>query len=249
MLLSRQKLNIKSYIYKLVLLKLLDVCKNRIDFFSKLGNLSRPYKLSRENMKKLLNILVICCIGLAGCVQFDESTYITDDEGVTHHTVHYSLDFRGRMYFPKKIPKQGQKIFVFDPKEHAWAAYDAEGNRVLTGGGSGGNDICEDINHQCRTVTGVFKVYNKRGASCLSGEYPVATEGGAKMPYCMYFYRGFTIHAAYYIPRSNVSHGCIRVYPSAAKWLNEEFITLGTKVIVLSYQDEDGDADWLNEGL
>ncbi len=67
--------------------------------------------------------------------------------------------------------------------------------------------------------------------------------GGAKMPYCMYFYRGFTIHAGFEVPPHNSSHGCIRVLPSAAKWLNEQFITIGTKVIVLSYEDEDGDSD------
>ena len=65
------------------------------------------------------------------------------------------------------------------------------------------------------------------------------------MPYCMYFYRGFTIHAAYEVPAFNSSHGCIRVLPSAAKWLNEEFLTLGSQVIVLSYKDEDGDLDWV----
>jgi hypothetical protein len=35
------------------------------------------------------------------------------------------------------------------------------------------------------------------------------------------------------------------VLPSAAKWLNEQFITVGTRVIVLSYDDENGDGDWL----
>lgn len=197
-------------------------------------------------MYKLLLLVLFCLLSCVGCVQNDPSTYLVDDAGKVHHTVHYSLDLRGRMHFPKQIPKQKQKLFVFDPQAAAWAAYDVDGKRVMTGGGSGGSDLCEDSNKQCRTVTGSFKIYNKRGADCRSGEYPVETEGGAKMPYCMYFYRGYTIHAAYQVPRYNSSHGCIRIFPSAAKWLNEDFMTIGTKVIVLSYDHEDGDGDWLN---
>ena len=175
---------------------------------------------------------------LAACVQFDESTYIRDDAGKMHHSAYYTLDKRGRNNFPLKINPRGEKIFIFDPKVAAWAAYDQYGNRVMTGSGSGGKDYCEDVHKPCRTVTGVFRVYNKRGANCLSGEYPVETEGGAKMPYCMYFFQGYTIHAGYEVPNYNTSHGCIRVLPSAAKWLNEKFITRGTPVIVLSYKED-----------
>ena len=198
-------------------------------------------------LKKLL-LTVGLVILLSSCVQDDPSTYIVDDAGIMHHTIHHSLDMRGRMYFPKQIATRGEKMFIFDPKASAWAAYDAEGKRVLTGAGSGGADICESTKDSCRTVTGSFRVYEKRGDSCISHEYPVASSGGgAKMPYCMYFYRGYTIHAAYYVPRTSSSHGCIRVYPSAAKWLNENFIDVGTKVVVLSYADENGDGAWLHD--
>ncbi|WP_028387721.1 L,D-transpeptidase [Legionella fairfieldensis] len=182
----------------------------------------------------------LLCFGLAGCAEYyDESTLITDDNGYMHRTTHYLRDKRGRDYFPVKITPPGKKQFIFDPKAYAWAAYDPEGNRLMTGSASGGKDVCdENANQSCRTVTGTFHVYNKRGLECRSGEYPVETEGGAKMPYCMYFYQGFTIHAAYEVPYANTSHGCVRVLPSAAKWLNEQFITVGTEVIVLSYADE-----------
>lgn len=189
-------------------------------------------------MNKLLAGSLLLCAGLSGCVEFDESTLITDDNGYVHRTKHYLRDSRGRDYFPRQIAPTGKKQFIFDPKAYAWAAYDPEGHRVMTGSASGGKDFCEDVGQPCRTVTGTFRVYNKRGADCRSGEFPVETEGGAKMPYCMYFYRGFTIHAAYYVPNENSSHGCIRVLPSAAKWLNEQFITIGTQVTVLSYADE-----------
>lgn len=196
-------------------------------------------------MIKMLFLALSLCLGLTACIENDESTYITDDNGYVHHTTHYLRDTRGKRYFPVQIPATGQKEFIFDPKAFAWAAYDAEGHRVMTGSASGGQDMCADVGKPCRTVTGTFRVYNKRGVNCKSGEYPVETEGGAKMPYCMYFFQGFTIHAGYDVPMANKSHGCVRVLPSAAKWLNEQFITIGTRVTVLSYEDEDGDADWL----
>lgn len=192
-------------------------------------------------MKKLL-CFGLLCLGLVSCMEYsDESTLITDDAGYVHRTTHYLRDKRGRDYFPLKAPATGQKQFIFDPKAYAWAAYDPEGNRLMTGAASGGKDVCdENSNQSCRTVTGTFHVYNKRGLECRSGEYPVETTGGAKMPYCMYFVRGFTIHAAFEVPYANTSHGCVRVWPSAAKWLNEHFITVGTQVTILSYADEGG---------
>lgn len=194
-------------------------------------------------MKLLLIVVFFVPLFITSCVELDESTYITDDQGIVHHTKHYLRDYRGKNYFPMQLQPTGKKRFIFDPKVSAWAAYDKEGKRVMTGSASGGQDYCEDVKKSCRTVTGRFRVYNKRGPECKSGEYPIQTEGGAMMPYCMYFYRGFTIHAAYEVPPKNVSHGCIRVLPSAAKWLNEEFIDIGTEVTVLSYDDEDGDKD------
>lgn len=176
---------------------------------------------------------------LSSCIDMDESTLITDDNGYSHRTIHYLRDKRGQEYFPLKAPATGKKQFIFDPKAYAWAAYDAEGNRIMTGAASGGKDFCADVGQPCRTVTGTFKVYNKRGLDCRSGEYPVETEGGAKMPYCTYFYRGYTVHAAIDVPYGNSSHGCVRVWPSAAKWLNEEFLTIGTQVTILPYKDED----------
>lgn len=186
-------------------------------------------------MNKLYWVALFSALGLSGCVENDPSTYITDDNGYVHHTTHYLRDKRGSDYFPKQVPASGKRQFIFDPKAYAWAAYNENGQRVMTGSASGGKDFCEDVGQPCRTVTGRFHVYNKRGMECRSGEYPVETEGGAKMPYCMYFYRGFTIHAAYEVPYGNTSHGCVRVLPSAAKWLNENFITYGTEVTVLDY--------------
>lgn len=192
-------------------------------------------------MKKLFWASIVLSLGLTACTEYyDESTLITDDVGRVHRTIHYLSDKRGRDYFPVKAPATGRRQFIFDPRAFAWAAYDEEGNRVMTGAASGGKDFCEDVGEPCRTVIGTFRVYNKRGLECRSGEYPVETGGGAKMPYCMFFFRGFTIHAAYEVPNANSSHGCVRVFPSAAKWLNEQFITIGTQVTVMPYSDEEG---------
>ena len=96
-------------------------------------------------MNKLLWAGLLLCIGgLTSCVENDPSTLITDDAGYVHRTVHYTKDKRGRDYYPQKIQATGEKRFIFDPKASAWAAYDEEGNRLLTGGGSAGIDVCEE---------------------------------------------------------------------------------------------------------
>ncbi|MCX7114874.1 MAG: L,D-transpeptidase [Gammaproteobacteria bacterium] len=185
-------------------------------------------------MKKQLIIgaLSFCAVG---CASMDDSTVVVDDAGYTHHTMSYLSDTRGQSSFPLHRPATGKKVFVFDPQVPAWAAYDAEGNLVKTGSASGGKDYCEDVGRKCRTVTGVYRVYSKKGPECTSSIYPIETNGGAKMPYCMHFSGGYSIHAAYEVPGYNASHGCIRVLPSAARWLNEDFINVGTTVIVKPY--------------
>ena len=176
---------------------------------------------------------------LMSCGPKNKQDVVIDDAGQPHYTTPYQDDKRGQKAFPMKREAVGKKVFLFDPKAYAWAAYDAAGNRVMTGSASGGMDFCQDINEQCRTVTGTFHVFNKKGEDCKSNEYPIAKDGkvigGAKMPYCMHFHDGFAIHAAYEVPTYNSSHGCIRVLPGAAKWLNQNFIDVGTTVIVLPY--------------
>ena len=147
---------------------------------------------------------------------------------------HYSQDNKGANVFPMQRPATGRKVFIFDPKYTAWAVYDKDGNRVKTGRASGGAGYCKDINRSCRTAVGSFQVYHKQGENCESTKYPVG-EGGAPMPNCMFFHRGYAIHGSPYVPDYNASHGCIRVTPSAARWLNNNFITNGTTVIVKPY--------------
>ncbi len=181
------------------------------------------------------NVLVVpVCVLAASCASMDRDS-VVDDAGYTHYTMSMSSDTKGSSYFPMKREATGNKVFIFDPKATAWAAYDREGNRVKTGSASGGKDFCEDVGRGCRTVTGNFRVYSKKGPDCTSSVYPIETGGGAKMPYCMHFSGGYSIHAAYEVPNYNASHGCIRVLPGAAKWLSENFVDVGTSVVVKPY--------------
>ena len=186
-------------------------------------------------MNKKLMIIPLCASAVA-CAPMDRSTAVVDDAGHTHYTAHHSRDSKGSHYFPAKRKATGKKVFLFDPNATAWAAYDADGNRVKTGRASGGKDFCEDVGRPCRTVTGTYSVYSKKGSDCTSSIYPIETGGGARMPYCMHFHGGYSIHGAYDVPNYNASHGCVRVLPSAAKWLSQNFMDVGTTVIVKPYQ-------------
>ena len=104
---------------------------------------------------------------------------------------------------------------------------------VKSGHGSGGRDYCNDIQEPCRTPVGTFYVDNLGDADCLSEELP--NLGRAPMPYCMHVTGDFSIHGFSSVPNYNASHGCIRVEPSEAKWLEDNVIDYGTKVIVLPY--------------
>lgn len=191
-------------------------------------------------MKKFLIVVSSIAI-LNACASTDggHSSFggvpITDDYGGVHYTKSIEADRRGDYYFPETREATGHKVFIFDPRATAWAAYDKDGHRVETGSASGGKDFCEDVGKPCRTVTGNFRVYSKKGEDCRSSLYPIETHGGARMPYCMHFNGGYSIHAAYEVPNYNASHGCIRVLPDAARWLHDDFVDVGTTVIVKPY--------------
>lgn len=184
-------------------------------------------------MKKQLLVVTLSAL-TAACASMERDS-VVDDAGYVHYTRSYLSDTKGSMTFPAKREATGRKVFIFDPKATAWAAYDAQGNRVKTGSASGGKDFCEDTGRGCRTVTGTYRIYSKKDENCTSSLYPIETGGGAKMPYCMHFHGGYSIHGAYEVPNYNASHGCVRVLPGAAKWLNQEFMDIGTTVIVKSY--------------
>lgn len=140
----------------------------------------------------------------------------------------------GRTSFASRRHPTGRRVFIFDPKKPAWAAYDERGRLVRTGHASGGKAYCPDVKRRCLTPTGHFSVHRKGNAYCKSSKYPVG-RGGAPMPHCMFFYKGYAIHGSPHVPNYNASHGCIRVLPKDARWLHRHFMTLGTQVIVRRY--------------
>lgn len=124
--------------------------------------------------------------------------------------------------------------FVYNPKTLVWKAINDSGKVVRTGKGSGGSRYCSDIHRGCRTPSGVYSVISKGGPGCRSSRYPVG-RGGAPMPYCMFFSKYYAIHGSYEVPNHNASHGCVRVHPSDARWLSNNFVRIGTKVVIQSY--------------
>lgn len=140
--------------------------------------------------------------------------------------------------FPHLIDPPDKKLLVVDPGVMAWGAYDSYGNLVHWGPMSGGKNYCSDVGRGCRTISGRFKFYHKRGAECKSSKFPLG-RGGAPMPYCMFFHGGFALHASTSVPGYHASHGCVRIFLQDAKWLNEEFIDIGgsksTIVVVNPY--------------
>lgn len=132
---------------------------------------------------------------------------------------------------PQKL--YASTVFEFSPRHLRWKAY-RNGRLVRSGRASGGKGYCPDVRRRCRTPIGNFRVYRKQGPGCHSSKYPLP-RGGAPMPYCMHFYRGYAIHGSNNVPNYNASHGCIRVPPSDARWLNRNFMRIGTRVIVKSY--------------
>lgn len=145
-----------------------------------------------------------------------------------------SVDYMRLSPLDHNIAPTGYKQIIVDPVVMAFGAYDENGNLVRWGPASLGRDWCPDIRTGCRTKPGVFKVYEKRGEGCFSSKFPVPY-GGAPMPYCMFFHSGYAIHASE-LPGYNASHGCIRIFYEDAEWLNHEFASIGTPVIVRPYE-------------
>lgn len=138
-------------------------------------------------------------------------------------------------YLPK-IEPTGEKLIIWDPALLAYGAYDPEGNLVRWGPGAGGKNYCPDVGRGCQTKTGTFKIIRKEGPNYRSGRYPAGCSGSkcAPMPYASFFQElGYAFHAGN-IPGANASHGCIRVFYSDAKWLNE-WLEIGTTVIIRPY--------------
>lgn len=129
--------------------------------------------------------------------------------------------------FPSDInysnDNKNYKRIVIDVSAQAYAAYDSNGYLLRWGPVSTGTS-----SHP--TVKGTFRIFRKQGRGCISSKYP-KPHGGASMPYCMHFYKGYAIHGKE-MPGYPASHGCVRIFNDDARWLNQSFAKIGTKVIV-----------------
>jgi lipoprotein-anchoring transpeptidase ErfK/SrfK len=153
------------------------------------------------------------------------------DRDETNETVSYhSKSSR----LPSILPNNSEKLILVDPKVHRWGAYSSDGKLIRSGLATSGSDWCGDIDRPCRTKSGVFRIYSLGDSKCVSNKYPIG-EGGAPMPYCMYFNGGQGLHGSREVAEDNLSHGCVRVSVSDARWIRFNFATYGTKVIVKPY--------------
>lgn len=134
---------------------------------------------------------------------------------------------------PKTMNTGGSKVFVFNPRSLTWTVYGSNGQIIRSGHAVGGRGYCPDIRRGCRTPVGSYRIYQKAGPNFKSSKYPVP-HGGAPMPWAMFFHGHYAIHGANSVPNYNASHGCIRVYPSDARYLSS-ILPYGTRVIVRSY--------------
>lgn len=134
--------------------------------------------------------------------------------------------------------RQGEKVIIVNPAEHVWGAYNANGKLVRWGIAAAGAERCRDTGSNCLTKPGVYRIYSMGGADCISHKY-----NGAGMPYCMYFNGSEALHGSSEVEFENISHGCVRIHVSDARWLRYHFAEgpsaannyRGTKIIIRDY--------------
>ena len=150
----------------------------------------------------------------------------------------FSADYSSRL--PQQMNTDGKKMVLVDPNAHAWGAYDANGHLVRAGIATAGGIACppDENSPTCRTSIGTFHISSLGDGSCYSKVYP-KPEGGGLMPYCMFFSNGQALHGSpdSTVIEANVSHGCVRMRIPDAEWMRYNFAQVGTKVVVLPYNN------------
>lgn len=143
--------------------------------------------------------------------------------------------------FPRYIRSEGEKSLYVSQEKLAWGAYNEEGELLWWGPISSGNEHCRGVSGGCATPPGEFRMVRKQDIDCVSTAFPRRVDGnngGALMPFCMHFFRGYALHGSLEVPGYRASHGCVRLFIEDAQWLNEEFIDLpgqgqkGTRIII-----------------
>lgn len=144
--------------------------------------------------------------------------------------------------FPLHLLHNHEKVILISHQLLAWAAFDKTGKQINWGPISAGSPHCQE-EANCTTPKGTFYIQRKQDEACYSKSFPQmisGEKGGAHMPYCMYFYKGYALHGSENLPGYHASHGCIRLFNEDAKWLNTRFVDVantqkkqtGTKVII-----------------
>jgi hypothetical protein len=157
-----------------------------------------------------------------------------------------SNEWKLRQVYNERVAQKhinsGKRVFVFRPHKYKWYLYE-NGELIEDGVANGGKAYCSDIKRGCRTPGGVFKIYSKRGAGCRSSKFPInKNKPRARMPYCMFLKRvggsatGYAIHGSKYIhPSRHGSHGCVRVKTPDARMLSNDYLGIGTTVVITRY--------------
>lgn len=164
------------------------------------------------------------------------SNYYQSDEHETRHYRRHQSHHLGSYYsrLAQQISGHGERVIIVDPHVHAWGAYTEDGRLIRAGLASAGSGWCHDLGRPCRTRSGTFRIHSLGDSDCYSKKFPLG-EGGAPMPYCMYFNGGQGIHGSYELAEGNISHGCVRISVSDAEWLRFNFAHIGTKIIIRPY--------------
>ena len=143
--------------------------------------------------------------------------------------------------FPRYVEPSEEKTIYISQTKLAWGAYDQHGELIWWGPISSGMEHCAGVIGGCNTPTGEFRLIRKQDIDCISTAFPRRRDGdhgGAQMPYCMHFFRGYALHGSSDVPGYRASHGCVRLFTEDARWLNEEFVDTpgdgmpGTRVII-----------------
>lgn len=184
---------------------------------------------------RLLSCLVLTLLGACAHVQTTEMA-----RNPVYDTSRFDTDYSSRL--PATMETAGKKTILVDPNAHAWGAYAADGHLVRAGIATAGGTLCPpdaDPNEStCRTGVGTFHVTSLGNGDCYSKKYP-RPNGGGLMPFCMYFNNGEALHGSpdSIVVAENVSHGCVRMRIPDAEWMRYNFAQVGTKVVVLPYED------------
>jgi hypothetical protein len=179
-----------------------------------------------SSLRQLFFIIFFSIFALAS-----SSSFAATNQG-KRYKVYNPATYEARM--PSRIAPEGQKVIIVNPRVHAWAAYNDAGALVRGGQATAGSSWCADLGRPCQTRSGSFHIVSLGSSACKSSKFP-RPNGGAPMPYCMFFNHGQALHGSYEVVDANVSHGCVRLHVQDAEWIRFNFASVGTKVVVLSY--------------